>query len=69
MVRRGDRISRDSARQAMSDVSGREVGSAKTAEAVQADPALAKLAASAEKAAKQIAKNAWQLPSPPASTT
>jgi murein DD-endopeptidase MepM/ murein hydrolase activator NlpD len=65
MVRRGDRISRDSARQAMSDASGREVGSAKTAEAVQADPGLAKLAASAEKAAKELAKDGWQLPIPP----
>ncbi len=64
MVRGGHRVSRDSARQAMADASGRDVGSAKSAVATQADPGLAKLAASAEKAAKELAKDGWQLPIP-----
>ena len=62
MQRGADRPSRDSARQAMADASGSDVKPAKSAESTQANPGLAKLAASAEKAAKQLSRNAWQIP-------
>ena len=59
-----DRPSRDSDRQALADATDSPVRPARSAEATQADPGLAKLAASAEKAARKLAKDAWQLPIP-----
>jgi murein DD-endopeptidase MepM/ murein hydrolase activator NlpD len=59
------RVSRDSARQALADATGTDSEEARSAQAVQADPGLAKLAASAEKAAAELAENAWQLPLAP----
>jgi murein DD-endopeptidase MepM/ murein hydrolase activator NlpD len=65
MERDGHRLSRDSARQAMADAGGaRDVGSAKTAEATQTSPEIAKLVAKTEKVAKRFAADAWQLPIP-----
>ncbi len=57
------RISRDSSRQALQE-SGRKVQAPGGAEGKQSNGDLAKLAASAEKVAGQIQKDAWQLPIP-----
>lgn len=56
-------VSRDSSRQAMGEASGeRTVPAPSSRQAREANAAIAKLAASAEKAAKKLANDAWQLP-------
>jgi murein DD-endopeptidase MepM/ murein hydrolase activator NlpD len=57
------RVSRDSSRQALQE-SGAGVTAPSGAEARQSNGALAKLAATAEKVAGQLQKDAWQLPIP-----
>ena len=52
----------DSAHDAMADVAGLDGGSSTSAQAREMNAAIAKLAASAEKAAAEFAKNAWKLP-------
>jgi murein DD-endopeptidase MepM/ murein hydrolase activator NlpD len=56
------RASRGSSREAMAAAAGREAAPARSAQRRETGAALAKLAASAEKAAKKLAKDAWQLP-------
>ena len=62
----GVRASRDSSRQAMAAAAGQEVSPASSAQRRESGTlaAAAKLAASAEKAAKKLADDAWQLPLP-----
>jgi murein DD-endopeptidase MepM/ murein hydrolase activator NlpD len=60
--RDGTSVSRDSSRQAMAAAAGREIGAASSRQAREANAEIAKLAASAEKAAKKLARDAWQLP-------
>ena len=55
-------VSRDSQRQAMQDAADEELQAAAERQARQRKAALVALAASAEKQASLIAKNAWQLP-------
>jgi murein DD-endopeptidase MepM/ murein hydrolase activator NlpD len=55
-------VSRDSQRQALQDVANENLQAAAEKQARQRNAALAALAASAEKQAGLIAKNAWQLP-------
>ncbi len=57
-------VSRDSQRQALQDAAEEELQEAAETQAKERSAALAALAASAEKHANQIAKNAWQLPLP-----
>ena len=57
-------VSRDSERQALQDAADAELQEAAETQAKERSAALAALAASAEKHANQIAKNAWQLPLP-----
>lgn len=61
---RSARVSRDTARQALADAADEDLKAAAEAQAQQRNAALAKLAASAEKHAAEIAQNAWQLPLP-----
>lgn len=65
LQRRGPSVSRDSARQTLEAASQEQLGAAAEAQAKQRNAALAKLAASAEKHAATIARNAWQLPISP----
>ncbi len=62
---RAQRISRDSSRQALADAAGSKVKKPGGAQAKEKNAEIAKLAADAEKAAAEIAKNAWQLPIAP----
>jgi murein DD-endopeptidase MepM/ murein hydrolase activator NlpD len=55
-------VSRDSQRQAMQDAADQTLQAAAEKQAKERNAALAALAASAEKQATLIAKNAWQLP-------
>lgn len=55
-------VSRDSQRQALQDAANEDLQAAAEQQAKQRNAALAALAASAEKQATLIAKNAWQLP-------
>ena len=55
-------VSRDSQRQALQDAANENLQAAAEKQAKQRNVALAALAASAEKQATLIAKNAWQLP-------
>ena len=57
-------VSRDSQRQALADAADAELKEAAEAQAEQRNAALAKLAASAQQHADQIAANQWQLPIP-----
>jgi murein DD-endopeptidase MepM/ murein hydrolase activator NlpD len=57
-------VSRDSERQALQDAADAELQEAAETQAKERSAALRALAASAEKHANQIAKNAWQLPLP-----
>jgi murein DD-endopeptidase MepM/ murein hydrolase activator NlpD len=57
-------VSRDSQRQALRDAADQDLQAAAEKQAKQRNAALAALAASAEKQATLIAKNAWQLPVP-----
>ncbi len=57
-------VSRDSQRQALQDAADEKLQAAAEAQAKQRNAALAALAASAQKHANVIAKNAWQLPIP-----
>ncbi len=57
-------VSRDSQREALQDAADAELQAAAESQAKERNAALAALAASAEKHADQIAKNAWQLPLP-----
>jgi murein DD-endopeptidase MepM/ murein hydrolase activator NlpD len=59
---RAQRISRDSSRQALADATGKKVKKPGGAQAKEKNAEIAKLAADAEKAAAEIARNAWQLP-------
>ena len=58
-------VSRDSQREALRDAADQDLQAAAEKQAKQRNAALAALAASAEKQASLIAKNAWQLPVPP----
>jgi murein DD-endopeptidase MepM/ murein hydrolase activator NlpD len=58
-------VSRDSERQALQDAAAQKLQAAAEAQAKQRNTALKELAASAEKQANQIAKDAWQLPITP----
>jgi murein DD-endopeptidase MepM/ murein hydrolase activator NlpD len=62
VLEREVRISRDSSRQALSDATGTELDAPGGAKGKEANAGLAELAADAEKAAAEIARNAWQLP-------
>ena len=55
-------VSRDSQRDALKDAADQDLQDAAEAQAKERNAALAALAASAEKQASLIAKNAWQLP-------
>jgi murein DD-endopeptidase MepM/ murein hydrolase activator NlpD len=55
-------VSRDSQREAMQDAADQDLQAAAEKQAKERNAALAALAASAEKQATLIAKNAWQLP-------
>ena len=55
-------LSRDSQREALQDAADEELQAAAEAQARQRNAALAELAASAEKHADALARNAWQLP-------
>ncbi len=55
-------VSRDSQREALKDAADQDLQDAAEAQAKERNAALAALAASAEKQASLIAKNAWQLP-------
>ena len=57
-------VSRDSEREALQDAADAELQAAAESQAKERNAALAALAASAEKHADQIARNAWQLPLP-----
>ncbi len=57
-------VSRDSQREALQDAADAELQAAAESQAKARNAALAALAASAEKHAKVIAKNAWQYPLP-----
>jgi murein DD-endopeptidase MepM/ murein hydrolase activator NlpD len=57
-------VSRDSQREALQDAAEEELQEAAESQARERDAALAALAASAEKHANAIARNAWQLPLP-----
>ncbi len=57
-------VSRDTQREALQDAADQQLQAAAEAQAKQRNAALAALAASAEKHASYIAKNAWQLPIP-----
>lgn len=57
-------VSRDSERQTLQDAEEQELLQAAESKAKERDAALAQLAASAEKHAKVIARNLWQLPLP-----
>lgn len=57
-------VSRDSSRQALADAADERLQAEAEAQAKQRNAALAALAASAQKHADVIAKNAWQLPIP-----
>jgi murein DD-endopeptidase MepM/ murein hydrolase activator NlpD len=57
-------VSRDSERQALQDAADQRLQAAAEAQAKQRNAALAALAASAEKHATVLARNAWQLPIP-----
>ena len=57
-----DSASASSDQQAMADQAGGTMQSASVGQAKATNPGLAKLAASAEKAAGQLSMNAWQLP-------
>jgi murein DD-endopeptidase MepM/ murein hydrolase activator NlpD len=59
---RREAVSRDSRREALEDAADKELQAAVEAQAQERSAALAQLAASAEKYAGEIAKNAWQLP-------
>ena len=58
-------VSRDSQREALQDAADQELLAAAEAQAKERNAALAALAASAQKQANLIAKNAWQLPITP----
>jgi murein DD-endopeptidase MepM/ murein hydrolase activator NlpD len=58
-------VSRDSQREAMQDAADQELQAAAEQQAKERNAALAALAASAEKQASLIAKNAWQIPVTP----
>ncbi len=58
----GARPSRDSSREAMAAASGAKAKPASSRQAREANAEIAKLAASAEEAAKELAQDAWQLP-------
>jgi murein DD-endopeptidase MepM/ murein hydrolase activator NlpD len=58
-------VSRDSQREAMQDAADEELQAAAEQQAKERNAALAALAASAEKQATLIAKNAWQIPVAP----
>jgi murein DD-endopeptidase MepM/ murein hydrolase activator NlpD len=60
--REGVRVSRDSSRQAMAAATGQEPAPAASNQAREDNAEIAKLAASAEKAAQELARDAWQLP-------
>jgi murein DD-endopeptidase MepM/ murein hydrolase activator NlpD len=62
LVEREVRISRDSSRQALADATGKELRGPGGAKGKEKNAGIAKLAADAEKAAAEIARNAWQLP-------
>lgn len=62
LVEREVRISRDSSRQALSEATGKKPKGPGGATGKEENAGIAKLAADAEKAAQEIAKNAWQLP-------
>ena len=57
-------VSRDSQRQALQDAADQKLQAAAEAQAKQRNAALEALAASAEKHANEIRRNAWQLPIP-----
>ena len=57
-------VSRDSSRQALADAADEKLQAEAEAQAKQRNAALAALAASAQKHADVIARNAWQLPIP-----
>jgi murein DD-endopeptidase MepM/ murein hydrolase activator NlpD len=59
---RREAVSRDSRREALEDAADKELQAAVEAQAQERSAALAQLAASAEKYAGEIARNAWQLP-------
>jgi murein DD-endopeptidase MepM/ murein hydrolase activator NlpD len=58
-------VSRDSEREALQDAADQQLQAAAETQAKERNAALQELAASAEKHAANIAKNAWQLPIPP----
>jgi murein DD-endopeptidase MepM/ murein hydrolase activator NlpD len=63
---KGDaRVSRDSARQALEDATPKKLRPPRAAKAKEENAEVARLASEAEKAAKEIAANAWQLPLDP----
>ncbi|HET6561488.1 MAG TPA: M23 family metallopeptidase [Marmoricola sp.] len=59
---RAQRVSRDSSRQALADAARTNLKKPAGAQAKEKNAEIARLAADAEKAAAEIAKNAWQLP-------
>ena len=63
------RPTRESSREALAAAAGTEVTPARSLQAREANAAIAKLAASAEDAAKKLAKDAWQLPIAPGDYT
>ena len=67
--REGLRPTRESSREALAAAAGTEVTPARSLQAREANAAIAKLAASAEDAAKKLAKDAWQLPIAPGGYT
>jgi murein DD-endopeptidase MepM/ murein hydrolase activator NlpD len=64
LMERERRISRDSSRQALGDSSGGTVQSPGSAQAVEKNAQIAKLASTVQKAVNKILKDAWQLPIP-----
>lgn len=67
--RDGSRPTRESSREALAAAAGTEVTPARSSQAREANAAIAKLAASAEDAAKKLAQDAWQLPIAPGGYT
>lgn len=62
LLSREVRLSRDSSRQALGDATGAKPGAPRSGQAQEQNAGIKKLAASAEKTAAQLAKDAWQLP-------
>ncbi len=60
--REGRRPSRESSREALAAAAGADLEPARSLQGKEANAAIAELAANAEKAAKKLAKDSWQLP-------